>query len=178
MLDEEGIRRVGSLPDIHKEYVEKFFEKSLQWKWHAQRLLKVDVDSHVKKVCGKEQGAARGYKPRKRARLSYHLLVAMISELWMPFEGLFRPGDTNGKAELVELFKIVKGALSRRGLSPRVIQFVGDAGIACEELLAEWESIGNVRYGFSVAINKAFKDKLCGLRYTNRLTPGISVWEF
>ncbi len=115
MLDEEGIRRLASLVDIHEGFVKKFFEKSPQWKRRAQRVLTVDVDSHVQTVYGQQEGAALGCNPKKRGRLSYHPLVATISEIRMPLAGLFRPGDTNGKAEIVEFFQMVKGAIKAAG---------------------------------------------------------------
>ncbi len=95
MLDEQGISRLTSLVGMDEGCVGVFFEKSPSWKRQAQRVLTVDVDSHVQTVYGQQQGAARGYNPKKRGRLSYHPLVATISEIRMPLAGLFRPGDTN-----------------------------------------------------------------------------------
>ncbi len=177
MLDEEGIRRLASLVDIHEGFVKKFFEKSPQWKRRAQRVLTVDVDSHVQTVYGQQEGAALGYNPKKRGRLSYHPLVATISEIRMPLAGLFWGHQSAVGREIVEFFQMVKGVIKAAGLNPRVIQFRGDAGTACDELLAECESAGNVRYAFSVAINKAFQRKVWGLRY-KEVAAGICVSEF
>ena len=177
MLDEEGVRRVGSLVDIHEGFVKKFFEKSPQWRRRVQRVLTVDVDTHVQTVYGEQEGAARGYNPKKRGRLSYHPLVATISEIRMPLAGLFRPGDTNGKTEIVEFFEMVMEAIEASGLSPRVIQLRGDAGTVCEELLSACEGAGNVRYAFAVAGNRAFQARLGGLKY-KEVCPGVGVSEF
>jgi len=177
MLDEEGVRRLGSLLDIHEGFVRAFFKKSPRWKRRVDRVLTVDVDSHVQTVYGRQEGAARGYNPKKRGRLSYHPLVATISEIRMPLAGLFRTGDTNGKTEIVEFFGMVMGAIEAAGVSPRVIQFRGDAGTVCEELLAACEAKGNIRYGFSVPINRAFLSRVSGLRY-KEASPGIGVSEF
>ncbi len=65
----------------------------------------------------------------------------------------------------MQFFQMVKEAINSAGLSPRVIQFRGDAGTACEELLAACEGTGNVRYAFAVPGNKALQAKLGGLRY-------------
>lgn len=88
MFDEEGVRRLGSLVGMHEGFVRGFFEKSPGWKRRAQRVLTVDVDSHVQTVYGQQQGAARGYNPRKKGRLSYHPLVATISQIRMPLGGV------------------------------------------------------------------------------------------
>jgi len=56
MFDEEGIRRLSSLVGMHEAFVRVFFEKSPWWKRRAQRVLTVDVDSHVQTVYGQQQG--------------------------------------------------------------------------------------------------------------------------
>ena len=177
MFDEEGIRRLSSLVRMHEAFVRVFFEKSPWWKRRAQRVLTVDVDSHVQTVYGQQQGAARGYNPRKKGRMSYHPLVATISEIRMPLAGLFRGGDTNGRSEIVEFFDMVLEAIEASGLSPRVIQLRGDAGTVCEELLAACEGAGKVRYAFAVPGNRAFQARLGGLKY-KEVCPGVGVSEF
>ncbi|MGQ9859335.1 MAG: transposase [Thermodesulfobacteriota bacterium] len=138
MFDEEGVRRLGSLVGMHDGFVRVFFEKAPDWKRRAQRVLTVDVDSHVQTVYGQKPQAARGYNPRKRGRLSYHPLVATISQLRMPLAGLFRGGDTNGRSEIVEFFDMVMEAIQSAGLSPRLIQLRGDAAAVCDQLLGAW----------------------------------------
>ena len=79
MFDEEGVRRLGSLVGMHEGFVRVFFDKAADGKRRAQRVLTVDVDSHVQTVYGQKPRAARGYNPREKGRLSYHPLVATIS---------------------------------------------------------------------------------------------------
>lgn len=177
MFDEEGISRLASLVGMHEGFVRVFFEKSPRWRRRARRVLTVEVDSHVQTVYGQQQGAARGYNPKKQGRLSYHPLVATISQIRMPLAGLFRRGDTNGRTEIVEFFDMVMEAIKSAGLSPRVIQLRGDAGTACEELLTACEGTGKVRYAFALPGNKALQAKLGGLRY-KEVCPGIGVSEF
>lgn len=177
MMDEEGVRRLGSLVEMHEGFVGAFFEKSPQWKRRAQRVLTVDVDSHVQTVYGAQEGAARGYNPKKSGRVSYHPVVATISELRMPIGGLYRTGNTNARSQIVEFFKLVMDGIRAAGLSPRVIELRGDAGTVCEELLRACEQAGNVRYAFSVPGNRALQSRLWGLEY-REVCPGIEVGEF
>jgi len=115
--------------------------------------------------------------PKKPGRLSYHPLVATLSELRMPLAGLFRPGDTNGRTEIVEFVEMALDALRQNGIRPALIQMRADAGIVCEEVLAKLESEGNIRYAFALPINKGFQGRLGGLCY-REIGPGIEVAEF
>lgn len=177
MMEEEGVRRLACLVEMHEGFVKAFFEKSPLWKRRVQRVLTVDVDSHVQTVYGAQEGAARGYNPKKKGRVSYHPLVATISKLRMPIGGLYRRGDTNARSEIVEFFKLVMEGIRAWGLSPVVIQLRGDAGVVCEELLRLCEQAGNVRYAFSVPGNRALQARLWGLKY-REVSPGIEVSEF
>lgn len=154
IFDEEGVRRLSSPVGMHEGFVRVFFEKGPDGKRRAQRVLTVDVDSHVQTVYGQKPRAARGYNPRKRGRLSYHPLVATILQLRMPLAGLSRGGDTNGRSEIVEFFDMVMEAIES----------------ACE-------GVGKVRYAFAVPGNKALQAKLGGLPY-KKVCPGIGVSEF
>lgn len=177
MLDDEGIERLSSLWDLHEAFVGRFFQRSREWRKKACRSVTIDIDSHVQPVYGLQQGARKGYNPKKPGRLSYHPLVATLSSVRMPIAGLFRPGDTNGRTEIVEFFEMAIEALSRNAIKPRLIQMRGDSGTVCEELLAKIESYPNIRYAFSVPMNKAFRGKLQGLSY-QKVAPGIEVSEF
>jgi len=55
----------------------------------------LDVDSTVMPGYGRQQGARRGYNPRKPGRASHHPLVAFIPELRMAANFWLRSGDTH-----------------------------------------------------------------------------------
>jgi hypothetical protein len=98
-------------------------------------------------------------------------LLATISEILMPIAGFSPSGDTNGRGEIVEFFNMVLEAIKASGLSPGVIQFRGDVGTVCEELLCGCEGEGKVRYAFAVPGNRAFQARL-GASNTRRCALG------
>lgn len=91
--------------------------------------------------------------------------------------GLFRPGDTNGRTEILTVVEMALEALSRNGIKPFLILARGDAGTVCDEVLVKLEVQGNIRYAFALAINKAFQGRVGGLRY-GEISAGIEVAEF
>jgi len=177
MHDEGGIRRLCSLWDLQEACVGRFFEKAEGWRRKARRSVTIDFDSHVQVVYGEQQGARRGYNPKKRGRVSYHPLVATLTEIRMPMAGLFRPGDTNGRTEILTVVEMALEALSRNRIKPALIQARGDAGIVCDQVLVKLEVQGNIRYAFALPISKAFQGRLGGLKY-GEISPGIEVAEF
>lgn len=58
------------------------------------RELTVDIDTTVEPVFGTQEGAALGYNPRFRGRLSYHPILARIAETDMVLGARLRRGDT------------------------------------------------------------------------------------
>jgi len=70
----------------------------------------LDVDSTVKIVYGNQQGAAKGYNPKKRGAKSYHPLLAFVSEMKLVVNNWFRTGACytgNGICEFVKQTKAV-----------------------------------------------------------------------
>lgn len=55
----------------------------------------LDMDSTVITRHGQQQGAARGYNPNKRGRLSHHPLLAFVAEARMVANFWLRPGDAH-----------------------------------------------------------------------------------
>jgi hypothetical protein len=93
----------------HKAF-ERYFDKYSQainqkvfselYKWFLSQIefdnYTLDVDSTVLTRYGQQQqGAKRGYNPKKRGRKSHHPLVAFISEVRMVANFWLRSGNTN-----------------------------------------------------------------------------------
>lgn len=55
----------------------------------------LDMDSTVLTRHGQQEGAARGYNPNKRGRLSHHPLLAFVAECRMVANFWLRPGDAH-----------------------------------------------------------------------------------
>ncbi len=73
----------------------------------AQGLTEItlDADSTVKTVYGNQQGAAKGFNPKKRGAKSYHPLIAFVSELKVVANTWFRPGSSYTSNGIVEFIK-------------------------------------------------------------------------
>lgn len=57
--------------------------------------LTLDLDSTVMTHYGQQEGAARGYNPRKRGRYSHHPLMAFVSDIRMIANLWLRPGNSH-----------------------------------------------------------------------------------
>ena len=55
----------------------------------------LDLDSTVMTRYGAQEGAARGYNPVKRGRLSHHPLMAFVADTRMIANGWLRPGNSS-----------------------------------------------------------------------------------
>ena len=64
----------------------------------------LDIDSTVDTVCGHQEGAAKGYNPKKKGALSYHPQLAFWSDSKEILQAWFRTGSTytsNGIVDFV-----------------------------------------------------------------------------
>ncbi len=69
-----------------------------------QQSLTLDVDSTVKTVYGKQEGAAKGFNSQKKGARSYHPLLAFCSEMKLVVNSWFRTGSaytSNGILDFV-----------------------------------------------------------------------------
>jgi hypothetical protein len=65
----------------------------------------VDIDSTVDSVCGTQEGAAKGYNPKKKGALSYHPQLAFLAGSKEILQAWFRTGSaytSNGAVEFVK----------------------------------------------------------------------------
>ena len=65
----------------------------------------LDMDSTVITRHGEQQGAARGYNPNKRGRLSHHPLLAFVSEARMVANFWLRPGDASSANNVLQFIE-------------------------------------------------------------------------
>ncbi|MBL0011220.1 MAG: transposase [Nitrosomonas sp.] len=57
--------------------------------------LTLDLDSTVMTRYGQQEGAARGYNPRKPGRNSHHPLMAFVADIRMIANLWLRPGNSH-----------------------------------------------------------------------------------
>ena len=61
-------------------------------KWLGRIIL--DMDSSVEGVFGSQEGARKGYNPKKKGQKSYHPLLCFIAQTRECFHNWYRSGDT------------------------------------------------------------------------------------
>lgn len=65
----------------------------------------LDMDSTVITRHGQQQGAARGYNPNKRGRLSHHPLLAFVAEARLVANFWLRPGDAHSANNVLQFIE-------------------------------------------------------------------------
>lgn len=116
--------------------VVRFFEPL--WEWQMERLpertegYSLDLDSTVFERYGKQEGARRGYNPRKPGRASHHPLLAVLGEAYFVLHGWLRSGNCSSSRGVVEF---LKEALARLGGRQRIRVVRADSGFFDQELL-------------------------------------------
>lgn len=65
----------------------------------------LDMDSTVITRHGQQQGAARGYNPNKRGRLSHHPLLAFVTEARLVANFWLRPGDAHSANNVLQFIE-------------------------------------------------------------------------
>jgi len=98
----------------------------------------LDIDSSVVNVEGHQEGAAKGYNPKKPGNRCYNLQFAFCDELKAYLTGYVRSGDTytaNGTAELI---KEIMAHLKDEGLE---ITFRMDSGYFDDAILETIETL-------------------------------------
>jgi len=90
--------------DTYKRFLKKFnFERNTQvfpyfYKWFFKNLkmddATLDIDSSVFTRYGQQEGARKGYNPKKPGRLSHHPLLAFVSDVNMVANFWLRSGDS------------------------------------------------------------------------------------
>lgn len=93
----------------------------------------LDLDSTVFQRAGQQQGAAKGYNPRRPGRKSHHPLVAVLAEVPLVLHGWLRSGNT-GAAKGAVAFLCEALALLPSGWSLRCVR--ADSGFFDNALLS------------------------------------------
>jgi hypothetical protein len=117
--------------------VQRFFEPMTEWM--MERLPQraeghsLDLDSTVFERHGQQQeGALKGYNPRRPGRVSHHPLLAVLAESHFVMHGWMRSGNTGTGRGVTEFLKEALALWGGRGLL-RVVR--ADAGFFDNELL-------------------------------------------
>jgi hypothetical protein len=77
----------------------------------------LDLDSTVMTRHGMQQGAAKGYNPRKPGRLSHHPLMAFVADTRMIANCWLRPGNTSSANNVSDFLESTRANLAGKQIS-------------------------------------------------------------
>lgn len=133
----------------------------------------LDVDSSVITRYGNQQGAKKGYNPKRKGRNSHHPLFAFVSDIKMVANCWLRSGDTgssnNTIAFLEETFTILQ--------NKKVGLFRADSGFFSNEILKFIEG-KSIAYVVAARMHSLLQDKVSKVKTWNNLAGNFSISEF
>ena len=115
----------------------KVFRKLLRKK--KLKSITIDIDSSVVNVEGHQEGAVKGYNPKKLGNNCYNLQFAFCDEIKAYLTGYVRSGDTYTSNGTAEMIKEICAELKDEGLE---ITFRMDSGYFDDKILETIESFG------------------------------------
>lgn len=131
------------------------------------------LDSHVLVRYGEQEGAAKGYNPKKPGRPSHHPLLAFVGagyvvNVWN------RSGNTGSAQGVVPFFQQTVEAL---GPDFRIRWVLGDSGFYQVAFIEHLEQ-QNHRYILAVPITEVLQRALQRVPAWREIDPGIEVCDF
>lgn len=129
----------------------------------------VDVDSSVKTVYGRQEGAEKGYNPVKRGANAYHPLVAFCSHTREILQAWLRSGSAYTSNGIVEFMRQLAAEMPPR---MRLI-FRGDSGFFVGELMDWLDQNG---HGYLIKVKLKGLAALLDQQKWQKI-PGCSGWE-
>ena len=141
--------------------------------FHPTDGVTIDFDSSVFERYGKQEGAVRGYNPRKPGRPSHHPLFALIAEWNWVFHLWLRPGDTVSGSGAVAFFQEV---MARKPEWMQVALVRLDAGFFWDSIMDKLERLG-LLYIIVAKMNPRIRSHVGRVRQWYRLAAGIEVGE-
>lgn len=151
------------------------FVPLFQWFHNQIRFnnLTLDLDSTVVTRYGEQEGAKKGYNPKKPGRNSHHPLMAFIPEVRMVANAWLRQGNTgssnNAKAFLEENMEILK--------EKKVGLIRCDSGFYTNDFLSELERKA-LNYITAVKFYPTIKRELLCLSDWIEIKRGVEICEF
>ncbi|MBU6159461.1 MAG: IS1380 family transposase [Bacteroidetes bacterium] len=151
------------------------FVPLFQWFHNQIRFnnLTLDLDSTVVTRYGEQEGAKKGYNPKKPGRNSHHPLMAFIPEVRMVANAWLRQGNTgssnNAKAFLEETMEILK--------EKKVGLIRCDSGFYTNDFLSELERKA-LNYITAVKFYPTIKRELLCLSDWIEIKRGVEICEF
>lgn len=171
-----------TIRNLFKRFTEanvyKFYDPL--WRWMLERLPQrsegytLDLDSTVFERYGKQQGALKGYNPKKRGRPSHHPLLAVFAEARFVLHGWLRSGNCSSARGAVEFLKEAVALLDGRH---RIRMVRADSGFFENKLLSFLESLC-LQYIVVARFTYSIKKELGHISVWRELDPIYAVGEF
>lgn len=180
-----GLKRCPSddtMRNLFKRFTQgKVYEfYSQMTKWGLERLpprgegYSLDLDSTVFERYGEQEGARRGYNPRKRGRPSHHPLLAVLAEAYFVVHAWLRSGNCSSARGVVEFLKEAL-AFFDAGTVVRLVR--ADSGFFDHDLLSFLEE-RQLRYIVVAKLTHWIKREAAGMTRWREIDEHFSVGEF
>lgn len=149
------------------------------WKWMLELMeapkvgFSLDLDSTVFLREGSQQGAAKGYNPRRPGRKSHHPILAVLAEIPFVLHTWLRPGNTGAGRDVVEF---LKEALKLLPVGMRIRCVRADSGFFDQKLLGFLEGLG-LTYIVVSRLGAPLKGMLSGIQKWTVVEGGYEVSE-
>jgi hypothetical protein len=172
----------GTIRNLFKRFTQGMVVRMYEplWAWQLARLPKreggysLDLDSTVFERYGQQEGARKGYNPKKHGRASHHPLLAVLGEAYFILHGWLRSGNTTAGRGAVEFLKEALAKLK----SVEWIRVVrADAGFFDQELLKYLEETG-LCYIVVARLTRWLKQEAARVKEGRELDAVYAVGEF
>jgi hypothetical protein len=134
----------------------------------------MDLDSTVFERYGQQQGALKGYNPKKHGRPSHHPLLAVLAEAHFVVHAWLRSGNCGPSRGVVEF---LKEALALLGTRHRIRVIRADSGFFDNKLLSFLEE-RNLPYIVVARLTHWIKQEVSSVKAWQELDSVYSVGEF
>jgi hypothetical protein len=131
------------------------------------------MDSHVMVRYGEQEGAKKGYNPKKPGRASHHPLLAFVGAGYV-VNCWNRSGNTASAQGAVDFFRQTEAAM---GADFRIRWVLGDSGFYHVALIEHLERQGH-RYILAVPISWVLQKAIQRVPAWREIDPGIEVCDF
>lgn len=166
----------------YQRYLNKFSQATNQrvfgelYSWFFSQLTfdnyTLDFDSTVMVREGCQEGAVRGYNPKRPGRPSHHPLLAFVSDVRMIANYWLRPGNTSASTNYLSFLDDTLSRLSGK----RVGLVRMDSGFFSREILDSLEG-KDLRYIVACRFNNRIKYHLTHERKWLEVTDGLDISE-
>jgi hypothetical protein len=154
---------------------QRIFREMNQWFFGGMKFdnYTLDCDSTIMTRYGEQEGAKKGYNPKKRGRKSQHPLIAFVDESRMVSNFWLRSGDSHSANNFLSFLEDTLENL--RGKKIGLLRC--DSGFYSKEILEYLEGDRKINYIISARFSRAIKNKIVKEKSWMRLGEGIEIGE-